>query len=160
MHDGATAKVREFEVHTNGAAIHLSVDPNIIEPGTILSPVGDVITTVKPTLMNRIDSKGAEKITLSKGTLWFVGVAFVLLQVVFSYGGSLLGWARDDQSQKEQIIQIKAAMQAMVESQTRTEGKIEAFGDRLRVQEIQNGKGEGYKLGVLDGDAGHATKKK
>lgn len=86
-------------------------------------------------LMIKADEKLSEKIPLSKGTILMLSAGPAILMLVFSYGGSLLGWAREDQSTKERLIQTGVDMQRMVESQERIENKLADFDKRLREQE-------------------------
>lgn len=54
-----------------------------------------------------VDNKVAESITLSKGTLWLIGVGFLCIQLLFNYGGSAISWARNDQTNVEATKSLK-----------------------------------------------------
>lgn len=85
--------------------------------------------------MARVDEKGAETITLRKSTLWAIAIIPAILMVIFSYGAAALGWARDDQTQKEALIQLKGSIERMEASQTRQDAKWDKLDERLRESE-------------------------
>lgn len=61
-----------------------------------------------PSLMVKaVDKKVAESITLTKGTLWLIGVGFLCVQLLFNYGGSAISWARADQSTVQKVDQLQ-----------------------------------------------------
>lgn len=68
-------------------------------------------------LMGRVDAKMSEKIELSKGTVWVIGLAPIFIMCVFYWGGSVLGLVRDDTAikseQKMQIQQLQSDMNAV-----------------------------------------------
>jgi hypothetical protein len=107
--------------------------------------------------MARIDAKVAEQVTLSKGTIALVAVGMVLLQVVFNYGGSLLGWARDDQSQKERIAVMASQQEELRRSISEINTKIDTMNQAKQTEAVSNARAEGYKLGLADA---HGTKEK
>ena len=58
--------------------------------------------------MAKVDEKTSERLEVSKGTLALIGLAPAFLMLVFSYGSSLLGIARDDQTQKLDIQRLQS----------------------------------------------------
>lgn len=103
----ATDNVASF----NGKVeIHQSNEPN--EQGTILDAQGKPIKNAG--FMGRVDAKMSEKIELSKGTVFMIGLAPVFLMCLFYWGGSILGLVRDDTAikseQKMQIQQLQSDM--------------------------------------------------
>lgn len=162
MSDGqAAARVQLREVATNGAIaadIHITAEPQTA-PGTLLDATGAEITARKPGLMARVDEKGAETVTLRRSTIWFVATGLVLLQVIFNYGGSFIGWARDDQSQKEQMTTMKGQVDETRNDMRDLKSQFTALQKVLQDQAIATAKKEGYELGAVDGKTGHANVK-
>lgn len=124
----------------------------------ILDERGDVITPRRG-LMNKIDDKGKEAVTLSKSTLWFIGTGFILLQVIFNYGSSALSLARDDQSQKEQITSIQNNLATKTKTDDETAKEIRAQIDKLNAkfdtlqtalnnQAVKDAEQRGFRLGA------------
>lgn len=143
MHDGATA-LRQ----SNGEAVHVS------EPGVILDPAGEVVTSENPTLMNRLDAKVKEPMTLSKGTIALAVAIFVLLQVIFNYGSSFVSWARDDQTQKEQIQTIKTqGIETRADVQKMSD-RLEEIQKAMQARDLKEAEKRGYELKAAEGDHG------
>lgn len=157
MHDGA---VKLREVLTNGHDIHVSIEPHSQEPGTLLDSQGHFVPHTNTTLMARLDGKMGQDVTLKSGTLVVIGLAFVLLNVIFSYGGSIIGWAKDDGTTKEQIQTIRGQVIETRNDVKSLNDKFDSIQKTLQEQAVQNAKGEGYKLGAIDGQTGHANVKK
>jgi len=63
-------------------------------------------------MVKAVDKKVAESITLSKGTLWLIGVGFLVIQLLFNYGGTAISWARNDQTNVEAIKALRDQMAA------------------------------------------------
>lgn len=112
--------------------------------------IQDFVPKKEPTLMARIDAKVKEPITLSKGTLALFAAGMVLLQVIFNYGGSFVGWAREDQSQREKMTQIQSQMDAQKDAMDRLNSKIDNLQATITKAAIDDAKATGYKLGVTD----------
>lgn len=135
--------------------IHISTHPDRPEV-RILDPTGKVIPTPRTTLMARLDTKVQESVTLTKGTLWLLGAVVVILNLSVLFGGSLISWARSDQSQVEKQIQMQSDMKRLGDSQDRMEQRFEKLDDRLQQQEKLNERTRGYQLGQTDaGATGH-----
>lgn len=99
--------------------------------------------------MARLDAKVGERVEISKGTLMLLGAGVVLLNLAFSYGGSVLGWTRQD----EQIrTKVETTSKAVDELNT----KVDALAKTIQEQQIQDAKVQGYRLGQSDaGATGH-----
>lgn len=151
----ATAQIKEA---TRDGEIHQSFEP-IPRPGILFDPHGDRVTP-KVGLMARLDAKVSEDITLKKGTLALIVAGFVLLQVIFNYGGSFVGWARDDQSQKEQMITVKNQVDETRKDMKELKEQFNDIQKALQAQAIQAARGDGYKLGVTETQADHGKKVK
>jgi hypothetical protein len=151
MNTAATAQKSVSEL-TNGSARHF--DGPTLKEAAKRDAAG--IPYPRRPLMARLDQKAAEQITLSRGTIWLMATGLVLLGVVFSYGGALLGWAREDQSAKERLGVVELQV-----GETRTEikelhRKIDELKTSLQTQAERNARAEGYKLGQTDaGATGH-----
>lgn len=99
----------------NVASFNGKVEIQTNEPngqGTILDAQGTPFK--RAGLMGRVDAKMSEKIELSKGTVFMIGLAPVFLMCLFYWGGSILGLVRDDTAikseQKMQIQQLQSDM--------------------------------------------------
>ena len=108
--------------------------------------------------MEKLDAKASKRIEVSQGTIWLVGVVFVLLQIAFSYGGSMLSSARADQTQTEQIAALTAAMASqaaatkLAQDEMRNDikdinRKLEDLNKAMQTEALQRARVEGFKLG-------------
>lgn len=123
----------------------------IFDNGKLYDPAGHTLHPQKEAnWMVRANSKLSEQVTLSKGTLWLLATGFILLQLILNYGGSLVGWARDDQSKVKDIQSIQTGQQKTTEAIERIESKFEKLDERLRAQELQDAKIQGFKAGVAE----------
>lgn len=105
----------------------------------------------KDSWLERKDEAMSEKVTLTKGTLWLVATVLVLAGLAFNYGGSLLGWSREDAQQREKLQQITSDVQAIKQD-------IKALSDTLRQIELREATKRGYELKALEGDHGQQPK--
>lgn len=126
-------------------------EPSKPDPGTILNSHGDELPPVKRGFIVTIDKKAGETIELRKGTLWAIGIVPVFLMVMFSYGSSALGWARDDQSQKERM----SVLEMKVDSLTKA---IDTMVEKQNAQAIKDAEVRGYNLKAAEGPE-HGAKK-
>lgn len=122
--------------------LHISIPPDTPIPkpeegAKLLDFRGD---TIQPrpasTFMARLNEKTKETVTINKSTLWLVAVIPAFLTVAFLYVSSAMGWARDDQAQKERLFHIQTAVEQMNLSQQRQETKYDQLAERLRQQEL------------------------
>ena len=109
----------------------------------VLGPDGRTAPPAYPTIMARLDEKVAEKITLSKGTVAALTIAPAVLMLVFSYGSSLLGWAREDQSVRSEVQQLKESVREL-------KIQVTDMQKMLTDDQIQRAKIEGFKAGVAE----------
>lgn len=141
MINGATA-LKEVDVYSrNGDSIHVSIEPNAA--GGIVDARGDEVSTRRKGLMARLDAKVGERVEISKGTLWLLGAGVVLLNLVFSYGGSVLGWTRQDE-------QIRTKVETTAKAVDELNSKVDKLAETIQVQQIRDARTEGYKLGAVD----------
>jgi len=128
----AAAKLEQvFDVTTNGN-IHLSVDPHKPDIGTIVDLHGEPITRPN-SMMVRIDEKVREPITLSRGTLWFIGVLLTVIPITVL----LLGY----------IITLATGYQSNISRVTELDGRVAKL--ESAVAEIQNLK---LSMNTIQGD--------
>jgi hypothetical protein len=165
MTNAALSSHKDVYLMPHGAATKLRevVDeiqkPDEPLPGKLFDPSGHTVHPVKRGLMARIDEKGSESVTLRKSTLWFIGTALVLFQVLFNYGGSIIGWARDDQSQKEQMTTMKNQVDETRNDVKELKTQFTELGKILQSQAVKDAEARGYKLGQTDaGASGHKEK--
>lgn len=99
---------------SNVAAIR-QPDPHTTDG--ILDAHGDAVQVQKG-LMVKIDAKASERIEVSKGTMaafsTVPALVVAILMLIFNYGTGLLGFARDDQAQKEQINTLNTNFEKFV----------------------------------------------
>lgn len=145
---GAPGTANAFEQRTNGGVVHIKGEPEPI----LVDPRGAPIEPKKGGLMERVNAKGGEEVTLRKSTLWFIGVSLVLVQVAFSYGGSLLGWARDDQTQKEQINTLGAQVIETRNDVKDLKSQFTEIQKVLQAQAVKDAEKRGYELKAAEGD--------
>jgi hypothetical protein len=134
-------------------SIHISTEPNT----GLFDHKGEVIP--KRGLMARLDAKVQEQVTLSKGTLWLLGAGVVIINLAFMFGGSLLSWARDDQTQRLQLQQVQTQASETRNDVKDLNTKFDAIQKMLTEQAIKDaetkGKEFGYGVGRKDGKDGH-----
>lgn len=142
MYQSTAAKL--YDVTADGG-VHISVEANKTPAlaGHLVNEYGEEVAAPRRSLMVRVDSKVAETIELRKGTLWIVATMPVLLMLLFNYGGAMLGWARDEQTQKAAVLQAQTEIR-----ETREDVKALT----LRMDELQRSLAEkkGYEKGVAD----------
>lgn len=103
------------------------------------------------TFMSRIEGKGSEDVTLKKSTIWLMGAAVIILQLMFNYGGSMLAWARDDESQKGQINKIQSDIQQMEKNMTEMRTDFKDIRKNMDTQAIKDAEKRGYELKAAEG---------
>ncbi len=156
---GNAVQLKEVGIESNGHAVHVSVQPNAPEPGTILDASGEAMPTVRrPGIMEKLDAKASKRIEISQGTAWLIGAVFILFQIAFSYGSSMLSSARADQTQTEQITALttaltsQAAASKVAQDEIRsdvkeTNRKLEELSKRLHEEAVTRARLEGFKAG-------------
>ena len=132
-------------MNTNGSATKLAavesafVASEIPFPkldNQIVNPHGDPVHA-RMSLMARLDQKLTEKSGLSNGTVLMIPIVLTALMVLFYWGGSLLGFARDDQQKKLEIQQLQNDVNTLKQD-------AKEIKDSLKALEIK----EAYKLGA------------
>lgn len=145
-----------------GASVHEFYNP-IPEPnGKLYDEHGNTVRDIpqrRSGIVARVDDRASEKITLTKGTLWLLGASVVLLNLAFNYGGSMLSWARQDQSTVERQVQMQADIQRIAKGQEDMNAKFDGLSDRMRQQELQSAKIDGFKAGVAETESDKGNKK-
>lgn len=137
---------------TNVKELHRDVNNrngNSETPGTSLDVKGEAITP-RRSFMETIDSKAKEQVTLSKGTLWLIATVFILAQVMFNYGSSIVGWARSDEGQSKDISTMRTQIDETRTDVQRLNEKFDKLQESLTQQAIQDAKVQGFKAGVAE----------
>ena len=120
---------------------------------------GNELPPVKQTVMTKFDKAASEPVTLSRGTIWLLATGLVLLGVIFSYGGSLLTWAREDQAMREKAIQTAKDVEEMRRQMDALKVQFDDIQKILQAQAVRDaearGKALGYDVGRTDNKAGH-----
>lgn len=88
-------------------------------------------------LMARLDQKLTEKSGLSNGTVVLIPIICAAIMVIFYWGGSLIGVARDDQQKKLEIQQLQNDVNTLKQD-------TKEIKDTLKNIEVR----EAYKLGA------------
>ncbi len=115
----SAAKLREIDLSTNG--IHLSIDPDKPEQGTIIDRHGDPIA--RPTsMMVRIDEKAKEPITLSRGTLWFIGTLLTVIPITVLLVGYIITIATGYQSNISRVTELDGRVAKLESAVTKIQG--------------------------------------
>lgn len=140
--NATAAQLREVVVPLGD--LHVSIEPNTTT-GAILDNHGEVAVVPQRGLMVRLDAKVSEQITLSKGTLWMIGVIPVVLAVLLSYGTSAMGWVREDQSKTLQIQQLQNDVNSIKED-------VKAIKDSQNKTALDDAKKQGFQLGIAAGE--------
>lgn len=106
---------------------------------------------IRKAWLERKDEAMSEKVELSKGTLWLIGTLMVLAGLAFNYGGSLLGWSRDDAMQRQKLEAINKDVQDIKEA-------VKELNKALTVLQISEARKQGYELKAAEGDHGQQPK--
>lgn len=122
--------------------------------GKLYDPQGNTVSPAASTFMGRLDARTKEEITLSKGTLWLLGAAVVIVNLAFLFGGSLLGWAREDQSQKEQLNSVQSQMAETRDDVKSLNEKFDKIEEKLNDQALRDARKQGYELKAAEGAHG------
>lgn len=127
----------------NGGGLEI-VQPIPKPDGKIFDARGETVQPVHPTYMARLDARATEKVELSRGTLWLLGTLLILGGVVFSYGSSIIGWARDDESQRVKMANVERQVEEM-------RAEMKALTLLLQEQRVQDAVKRGYELKAAEG---------
>lgn len=101
--------------------------------------------------IERKDEAMSEKVELSKGSLWLIGTLMVLAGLAFNYGGSVLGWSRDDAMHREKLQQINSDVQTIKQD-------MKNLNEAIRDMQIREATKRGYELKAAEGDHGQQPK--
>ncbi len=123
------AKQAEVLAFSGLADIHITADPS--DSKTIVDVRGDAFPQRK-TMVGRLDDKAKETITLSRGTLWFIGTALTVIPVAIVLLAYLVSGAMGYQGTIGKVNELDTRV-----------GKLEtAFADiqalKLSVNNISN----------------------
>lgn len=100
--------------------------------------------------MSRLNEKASEDVTLKKGTLWLLGAGVIILNLLFSYGGSLVGWAREDGSRQTQFSEVQKDVGEMRKDMEKLQTQITDMQKAMMADQLQRAKIEGFKAGVAE----------
>lgn len=149
--NGQATALKEVDVFTSrdDDSIHVSVESSAV--GDSVNVSGSSITTRRG-FMARLDVKVGERVELSKGTLMLLGAGVILLNLAFSYGGSILGWTRQDE-------QIRTKVETTAKAVDELNTKVDKLAETIQTQQIRDARTEGYKLGAVDAHNAKEQKK-
>jgi uncharacterized protein HemX len=119
----------------------------------------EIYPPTKVTLMEKLDAKTTQKTTLTNGTIWLVGTCLVLAMVLFNYVGSIIGWTRSDEANRQQTTVLQNDVKEMREQMNKLESQFAEIQKALTAQAIRDaenkGKALGYDVGRTDAKTGH-----
>lgn len=95
--------------------------------------------------MTKADSKVSERVELSKGTVFLIGLVPVMLALILSYGSSVIGWTREDQ-------EIRTKVEVMSQQIQQLNQKIDKMAELQQQQAVKSATIEGFKTGVAAGE--------
>ncbi len=157
MSDGTGAvatKLREVDIITSNGDVHVTLEP---DKTLIVDERGNALTTKKG-LMTTLDAKLGKRIEISQGTMWFVGIVFVVMQLLLSYGSSLWSKSAEDSAVKTKVeaMQLVVSQQADIsaKSDAKLQLEIEKLTDKLDALKdllTQQATKDAYKKGQIDG---------
>ncbi len=158
MSDGSAvaAKLKEVDIITSNGDIHVTLEPTD-DKHLIVDERGNAITTKKG-LMTTLDAKFGKRIEISQGTMWFIGIAFVAIQIIFSYGGSLWSKSADDSAVRTKVEALQITVQALASQEAsdnketkqaleKLDDKFDVLKDKLNDQALK----DNYKKGQIEG---------
>lgn len=154
MSDGAAvaAKLKEVDIITSNGDIHVTLEPTD-DKHLIVDERGNAITTKKG-LMTTLDAKFGKRIEISQGTMWFIGIAFVAIQVIFSYGGSLWSKSAEDSAVRTKVDAIQVTLQQQAGNDAKLQTEIEKLNDKfdaLKDKLNDQAQKDQYKKGQIEG---------
>lgn len=128
---------------------------------TLYDAKGDTVVPAKPTLMARLNEKGKEEFTITKAMFAVIGTLTGLVVLGVTCLVLFVGWARDDQSAREEVKRLNGVIETMEKNQGRLEQgqrdlntKFDKLTELLQEQRVQTAKKEGYELKAAEGDHG------
>ncbi len=95
--------IKEFDIPTSNGDLHVSIEPNT--PEGILDAHG-VPVERSSSMMVRLDKKAGESVTLTRGTLWFVGTLVAVVPVILLIAVYTVTVAMGYQSALSQVKEI------------------------------------------------------
>lgn len=145
----------------NGAATVLEPQPD--EPkqpthrGRVFSWPLNGTKGATHTFMTKIDDKAKERIELSRGTVWLLATVLVLAGVIFSYGSSMLGWIREDQSHRTQLSELQKDSNEMRQDMADIKRELSELQKTLQNLAIKDAEKRGYELKAAEGEHGQQS---
>lgn len=94
--------------------------------------------------MTKADAKSSERVELSKGTVFLIGLVPVMLALILSYGSSIIGWTREDQD-------IRTKVEVMSQQIQQLNQKLDKIADLQQQQAVKSASIEGFKTGAASG---------
>ncbi len=105
--------------------------------------------------MVKLNEKASEDVTLKKGTLWLLGAGVVILNLLFSYGGSFVSWVRTDQNRTTQAEAVQRDVGELRKDMEKLQVQISDMQKAMVADQLQRAKIEGFKAGVAETQSDH-----
>ena len=113
-----SAAIKTSDVFQNGRSADFPLHVELSESPTpttgILDAHGEP-TIPSQSLMIRLDKKLKEPVTVSWGTFWTPTIIMAFAMLLFSYGGSIMGWWGKTQTQTTEIEGVKNTVNTVKE---------------------------------------------
>ena len=111
----------------------------------------------KDSLMVKANSKLSETVTITKGHLALFALLPAFLMLVFYYGGSVIGWARQDQAKEESIKAVQKDMEETRKDMQELKDQITKYQSDLTEQKLRDAEKRGELRGYQLRDAEDET---
>jgi hypothetical protein len=108
--------------------------------------------------MVKLNEKASEDVTLKKGTLWLLGAAVVILNLLFSYGGSFISWVRADTTRVNQLESVQKDVGELRKDVDGFSTKLDEIQRAMQAEREQRLKIEGFKAGVAEAQSDKGNK--
>lgn len=106
------------------------------------------------TLMARLDQKAGERVELSRGTIWLVATLIALTAVAGTYGISLVGWVRNDESQRAKLAEMQKDVEETRNDIKDLKNQFNELQKTLQALALKDAEKRGYELKAAEGDHG------
>ena len=140
----------------NGAATVLSPEPETkgdVRHWPGVTPAARK-TTEAHTFMARLDQKAGERVELSRGTIWLMATLIALAGVAGTYGISLVGWVRNDESQRAKLAEMQKDVEETRNDIKELKNQFNELQKTLQALALKDAEKRGYELKAAEGDHG------
>ena len=119
---------------------------------SIVDHHGEEVKPARLTLMATLNQTAKEDVTLTKGTLTVIGALIALAGLSITCIVLFVGWAREDQSNREKTVQIQSTLDQVQKEQEQINSKLDKLTEKLQQQREAEAVKRGYELKAAEGD--------